>query len=418
MGIQHSLRRINLSHAILITGLVAGLLVIMFRPAGAVADLPTNAKVFTKYSDTDPSTVSLSSLSKVTRDYDVIPTNKSKSVSSSLTGVPLVEFLRKVDTDLDGVGFVKVRLNVTDDSRIALVPLGDLGAERPPMVLASGKVGSRSLGTPALVPGQPDDVDAIKQDNIVTFSKSQPYIQIVPSKPGAKLISVKINKSKKSNGQYNLSASITNGTKGAAVKYQWFQTDAKGNQVAIGTNKSVTTSATGTKDVVVSVVATETESGSTGQQYMSYIPKSSDKGSTKDPGTGTGSNGSGSGSGSGTGLEPARAPEAAFPAAINTTPTPYTPRALKHRPDHAAAGQSFDPRSDPVHRHRDRPIQLSDHQRRAECFRDRRPQDRQRRPALDPDRRGQRRRWRHPAERASRAGDGRAQQHFPAGRQL
>lgn len=326
MGISHSLRRINYSHAVLIAGLVVALLAVMFRPSGAIADLPTRANVYVKYDDSDYASVDLSSLSKVTRDYDVIPTNKSKSVSSSLTGVPLVDFLKSVGTDLENVGFVKVRLNVGDDSRIALVPLGESDAERPPIVLASGRVGSRSLGTPALVPGQPDAGTPIRQDNIVGFSKSKPYIQIIPSKPGAKLISVKINKKKKSSGQYSLSASIMNGS-GAPAKYQWFQTDAKGDQTLIGSGKSVTTSATGTKDVVVNVVVTETSTGSTGQQYMSYIPKSKDKGSTSDPGTGTGGSGSGSGggNGSGTGTGNGAGNGAGAPGSINSTPTPYTP---------------------------------------------------------------------------------------------
>lgn len=326
MSRTYSLNRLKLSHAILVVGLVVALLAVMFRPSGAIADLPTRANVFVNWNDDSSASVDISDLSKVTRDYDVIPTNKSKPVSSSFTGVPLVEFLKAVGADLDGVGFVRVRLNTTDDSRLALVPLGSPSDERPPMVLASGKVGSRSLGTPALVPGQPEDDKPIKQDNITGFSKSKPYIEIIPSKPGAKLISIKINKKKRSGGQYALSASIMNGS-GAPAKYQWFQTDAKGNQALLGSGKSVTTTATGTKDVLVSVVVTETTTGSTGMQYMTYIPKSSESGSTKDPGgSGSGSGGTGSGTGTGTGTGSGTGtgiPQGS--GTITTTPVPTPP---------------------------------------------------------------------------------------------
>jgi hypothetical protein len=340
--LNNSLRRVNYPHAILGLGLALVLLVVMLRPSGAVADLPSRANVFVKYDDEDYAVVDISKLTQVTRDYDVVPSGKKNSVSSRLTGVPLVEFLRAVDSDLDGVSFVRVRLNTTDDSRLALVPLGDANAERPPLVLSSGKVGSRSLGTPSLVPGQPDSSEPIEQDNITGFSKSKPYIQIIPGRPGSKILNVRIDKNKRSDGQYNLSASIHNGS-GSAAKYQWFQTDAKGNQALIGSGKSVTTTATGNKEAVVSVVVTETGTGSTGVQYMSFIPKSSDKGKTTNPGGSGSGSGGGTGSGSGGGGTPGGA------GSIQTTPVPgYTPPTTPRTPSPQSTTPDFTPPTTPA----------------------------------------------------------------------
>lgn len=316
-------RGLNLPHLILALGLLTVLLLVMFRPTGAVADLPTRANVYEAWNSEQSVEVKVEKLSKVTRDYDVIPTNKKNSVSSKFTGVPLVDFLREISAELDGVAFVRVRLNTTNDSRLALVPLGEAGAERPPLMLASGKVGSRSLGTPALVPGQPGS-DPISQDNIIGFAKTKPYIEIIPSKPGAKILRIKINKQKRKDGQYNLSANIMNGS-GAPAKYQWFQTDAKGSQALLGSGKSVTTTATGTKDVVVSVVVTETGTQSTGMQYMSFIPKATNSGSTTSPGGSGGGSGSGGGGGSGTGSGGGSGSGLGSPGAITTTPAPYRP---------------------------------------------------------------------------------------------
>lgn len=319
-----SLKRISPSHAILVVGIVVAILAVMFRPSGAVADLPMRANVYVKYNDTDYATVDLSKVSTVTQDYSIVPTGKSKPVISSFSGKPLVKFLQEVGTeDIGNIKFVRVRLNSTDDSRLAIVPLGDQNAERPPLMLASGKVGSRSLGTPALVPGQPDLGDPIEQKQIVGFSKSKPYVEILPAKPGADVLTVRIHRKQRTGGQYALSAAVIKGGSGAPAKYQWFQTDAKGNQALLGSGKSITTTATGTKDVVVSVVVTETSTGSTGIQYMTYIPKSSEKGKTTNPDAGKGGSGTGSGNGTnGTGTGNG------VPGngnGIATAPVPYTP---------------------------------------------------------------------------------------------
>jgi hypothetical protein len=298
-------------------GFVLILLAVMFRPSGAVADLPTRANVYVKYSDSEYATVEVSKLSQVTREFDIVPTKKKTPVKSNLTGVPLIEFLKAVDADLSDVAFARVRLNTTDDSRLALVPLGEPTADRPPLVLSSGKVGSRSLGTPSLVPGQPEADQPIHQENIVGFSKSKPYIEIIPAQPGAKILGVKISKKRLKSGQYSMTAKISNGS-GKPAKYQWFQTDAKGNQAKIGSDKTVTTSATGTKEVVVSVVATETGTGSTGLQYSSYVPKSSDSGSTKNPGGSGGGSGGGTTTGNGTGSG-----TPGGTGTITTAPVPY-----------------------------------------------------------------------------------------------
>lgn len=312
--------RINPQHAILFAGVLVALFAVMFRPTGAVADLPSRAIVFDSWNGDATKTVQLGDLSQITREYDVIPTGKGKPVASKLTGVPLVELLKKAGADLENVGFARVRLNTDNDSRISLVPLYTDKDERPPLVLASGKVGSRAIGTPALVPAQPEANKPISQDNFSGFSKEKPYIQVLPSKPGAKIISVKISKSKKGSGQYRLTANRMNGSDSAA-SYEWFQTDAKGEQKSLGNSQSVTTTATGNKEVVVNVVVTESSTGSMGMAGMDYIPKSDEKGKTTNPGGGSGS-GSGTGSGTGTGSGSGTGTGS---GAITTTPTPYRP---------------------------------------------------------------------------------------------
>ncbi len=331
------LSRVNTQHVILLVGVLVALLAVMFRPSGAVADLPSRAVVFGSWDGDSTKTVELSKLTQISRDYDVIPSGKGKPVTSKLTGVPLIDLLREAEVDLGGVGFARVRLNTDDDSRLALVPLHPDKNERPPLVLSSGKVGSRSLGTPALVPAQPESDKPIRQDNIVGFSKNKPYIQVLPGKPGAKLISIKISKGRPNkDGQYRLTANRRNGS-GSTATYEWFQTDAKGDQVLLGSGQTITTTATGNKEVVVSVVVTEKTTGSMGMQYMTYIPKSSDSGKTSSPGSGSGS-GSGRGPGSGSGSGGGSGSGNFGSGGITTTPTPFrppttTPNTPKRAPD-------------------------------------------------------------------------------------
>jgi hypothetical protein len=326
MNRTHTLR-INPSHALIVLGMVVALFAVMFRPGGATADSPVRADVFSTHkADGTPAQVDIGSLTKITQTWSVIPSGKKygQQVDSKLTGVPLADILREGGADISGVNFARVRLNVDNNSRLALVPLGSPSDERPPIVLFSGKVGSRSLGTPSLVPGQPDN-RPIYQNNIVGFSKSKPYIEVIPAQQNAQLLSVKVTKEKKKTGQYNVTAKVTkrDGGKVNGVAYEWFQTDANGKQTRLGTGSTVTTTATGTKNVVVNVVATQTSTGSMGIGSTSYIPKSDGNGNTKPPasGGGNGNNtnqgtGGGTNTGTGTGTSPG----------ITTTPSPsYTP---------------------------------------------------------------------------------------------
>ncbi|MGB0888707.1 MAG: hypothetical protein ACPGWS_00355, partial [Solirubrobacterales bacterium] len=62
-------KRMYASNAFMIFGLVVTLLVVMFRPSGAEAVLPTSATVFDRYDATTGAAVKFSDLPKITSEY-------------------------------------------------------------------------------------------------------------------------------------------------------------------------------------------------------------------------------------------------------------------------------------------------------------------------------------------------------------
>lgn len=296
-------RKINYSHALLVTGLVLSLLVIMFRPAGADATLPTKIDVFDAWDSDTPSSVPLDGVGKATRDFDVILKGKTTPTKVSLTGWPIDKVLENGAANLDGVQFVKVRYAGSgSDGAISLISL-DPGAERPPMILASGKKpGVGSFPVPAIVPGQPTD-KPITEADIIGFNVggSNPRISLVPGKPGAKILDVTLRSKRTSSGQIKYTPYVHNGTKNAARKIRWYtatEGDGKGPVEKATTDTFTTDNATtGSAQRSVSVVVTETVSGSTGGANATYNSRKKSKGRTIAP---TGSTGSAGNNGTGT----------------------------------------------------------------------------------------------------------------------
>ncbi|MGH2959769.1 MAG: hypothetical protein ACRDKE_09200, partial [Solirubrobacterales bacterium] len=230
MNRQSSPRQLNYSHALLIAGLLLSLFVVMFRPAGAEAVLPVGVDVF-KTSDTEGSRekIDVNDLKPQTitdRPYNVRLNGKSSDTTVKLTGIPLLEFLKAGKVETEGVQFVKIRFGDSDLQGFTLLPLDQANTERPPMILSAGKIPGRgNFPTPAILPGQPNFKQAIPQDMITKFKTGGGVeaIKLVPAKPGARIMSVKINGADKAgkNGQYTLTANILRGGKsGARTTYE------------------------------------------------------------------------------------------------------------------------------------------------------------------------------------------------------
>lgn len=332
-NLQAKSRRINPSTAFLTFGLLLTLFAVMFRPGGAEAVLPTEALVFPKYDATTGATVKYSDLQKITADYDVILTGKKSASRIALTGIPLVDFLKANNVDTNGVGFVKIRIGTTDDSAPALVPLNpEATTGRPPMILDSGnKPGVGPFKTPAIVVGQPTD-KPITEGQIVPFDRKTQELTIIPSQPGAKIMSVRVSSKKTSKGEYKLTAKATAGTSGGALKYEWFAGDKDGT-ASVVSNKSTytTTDATsGTKQRSVNIVVTEVSTGSTGANSFQYVSKKANDGKTtpfpKTPGTTTPGTGTTPGTIPGTGTGGNGTPGGGvFTPSPGSTPIPSTP---------------------------------------------------------------------------------------------
>jgi len=331
MNRPRSLRHLNYSHALLISGLVLSLLVVMFRPSGAEADLPTSVDVFDSAGaeqDGAPATVPLKGLPEIGNvDYNVILRGQKKGTEVGLSGVPLIEFLKAGGVKTENVQFVKIRYGTTNDGLISLIPLNQADTERPPIILGSGKAPGRGpFDTPAIVPGQPDLSKAISEESFAPFSTKGPRLKLVPGAPGAKIMSVKITSKKRKNGEYTFSAKVSGGGSGAK-EYQWYTYDSKGKPVVGQTGPSMETNnaTTGSSEHDVSVVVTERGTGSTGAAAVEYTSRKKTKGATKnpypDPTPTTGSNtGTGTGTGAGTGFG-----GGAVNTLPNTSPTPAPP---------------------------------------------------------------------------------------------
>ncbi|MBJ7458320.1 MAG: hypothetical protein JHD02_03950 [Thermoleophilaceae bacterium] len=280
-------KKLNPSHVVLIAGLVLSLLVVMFRPAGAEAVLPTSVDVFeTSETDSAPATVKVGDLPEINNvDYSVILHGKKKPTTVGLSGVPLIEFLKAGGVKTDDVQFVKVRYGTTDDSVISLIPLNQSDTERPPIILSSGKKpGLGPFKTPAVVPGQPDLSKAISEDSFVPFSTKGARLKIVPGAPGAKIMSVRVTAKKRKNGEYTLSAKVSGGGSGSK-SFQWYGFDSKGNPVKLDTGPSIETkdATSGTSQHLINVVVSERGTGSTGAGSVEYTSRKKAKGATKNP---------------------------------------------------------------------------------------------------------------------------------------
>ena len=173
---ERARRRVYASSAFMVLGLFLCLLVVMFRPGGAVADLPPSVNVFPKFDSTTGATVKFSDAQKLTADYDIVLNGEKQPSKISLTGVPLVELLKAGGVDVSGVGFAKVRLGAENDSSIALIPL-DQGSERPAMVLDSGnRARKRFIPDTVARSRAADDGAALrKADRFARQGRGQPH---------------------------------------------------------------------------------------------------------------------------------------------------------------------------------------------------------------------------------------------------
>lgn len=317
-------RRSYASSKFMLAGLFLCLLVVMFRPGGAEAVLPANALVFDKYDATSGATVEYGDVPKITADYDIVLNGKKAPTKISLTGVPLVEMLKKGGANVENVTFATVRLGTSDNRSIALIPL-DQGSPRPAIVLDKGtKPGTGPFSTPSLVPGQPTTAP-ISEKQMVPFNRREETLTIIPSKPGANLMSVRISSKKTRAGQYKLTAKVTAGGSGGSYKYQWYAGDKL--DPTSNTSTFTTTDATsGTSKRNVNVVVTETGTGSMGARSYGYTArKSDDDGQTTDPSPKTDSGG---GSTTNTGPSTTPGTNGVIPNQLATPPgtSPSTPQ--------------------------------------------------------------------------------------------
>lgn len=316
-------RSYNPAHVFLVAGLVASLLLVMFRPGGADASLPSQALVFEKYDATTPATVNVKDIKPVENvKYQVIPRGKTAPVEATFSGTPLIEYLKKANVALENVNFVRVRLGSNDDSVVSLVALDQESTSgRPPLLLDTGRIAGRgAFNGPRIVPGQPTDAP-IHETHISSVLPKGSKPTFIPAQPGARIMSVRVKAQRKKNGELKLTARVTAGGSGGGMKYTWYGFDSQGNSSVVSSTSTYTTSdaTSGTAKHQVNVIVTETGTGSTGVGGYGYTSKKKNDGAKRGPtsstGRGNGGGGTGTGTGGGTGNN------GVFPNA-NSTPSP------------------------------------------------------------------------------------------------
>lgn len=322
-------RSYNPAHVFLVFGLIASLLVVMFRPGGADASLPSQALVYEKYDANSPATVNVNDIKPVENvKYQVIPRGQKNAVEATFTGKPLIEFLKKANVSLENVGFVRVRLGGNDDSVVSLVALDqDSTAGRPPLLLDTGRLAGRgSFNGPRVVPGQPTDTP-INETQISSVLPKGSKPTIIPAQPGARIMSVRVKAQRKKNGELKLTARVTAGSSGNGMKYTWYGFDKDGNSSVVSSTSTYTTSdaTSGTATHQVNVIVTETGTGSTGVGGYGYTSKKKNDGSSRGPTSSTGGRSGGGTTGSG-GTGTGTGANGVFPNSSTTTPgTTVTP---------------------------------------------------------------------------------------------
>lgn len=258
----------------LVTCAMVALLIALMNTSSARAKLPSNVDVFPNYRfDNAPASVKLADLPVIRDEYNVLLRGKKKGTSITLTGVPLLDLLKFAEADTENVQFVKVRYGTTDDSVISLIPLDQFSLRRPPMILGSGRrPGLGPFPTPAVIPGQPDFSKPIREERFTPFRADAAPLALIPGKPGAKILSVKVRAVKLKSGEYMLSASATTGTSGAAKAYNWFGPDSNGRPVRVSNRDSIKTRDANLGNAVhsISVVIYELGTGSTGVGHFVY----------------------------------------------------------------------------------------------------------------------------------------------------
>lgn len=255
----------------LAAGLITAIAALAIYPLAADALLPSAAWVFrTEQFDSPPKQVALSSLPQVTREYDVLLRGRSQPTRISLTGVPLVEFLKsRGDVDVTKVPFVKLRFGEnSSDASIALIPLtGVEDGSPPPMVLNQGmKPGIGVWPTPAVVPGQPGS-RPITEGSIFPFDR-RAGLSVVPAIEGAQILAVRIEKKRKKNGEWLLTARVVN-PQGGPLVYRWYGSGAIG-QSGMKKRFATTDATIGKQKRTVNVVVSSPETGSIGAGSFSY----------------------------------------------------------------------------------------------------------------------------------------------------
>jgi hypothetical protein len=138
------------------------------------------------------------------------------------------------------------------------------------------------IKSPAIVPGQAGS-KPLDEDSIVKGFSGR--IGVVPGKPDARILSVRVDKRQVAKKQYKFTPVVLNGTKGAARQIHWFETTEKGKTIDRGVHDTYTTdnATEGTAQHFISAVVTEKISGSTGTGANSFNARKPTKGKTSNP---------------------------------------------------------------------------------------------------------------------------------------
>jgi hypothetical protein len=274
MHSERSLKNINFSHALLITGLFVTLFAVMFRPAGAEATGPSTVDVYKSFDEDVPSSVAKNEVDSFEGEYNVILKGQTKSKPVTLKGVTLVDYLKSVGAKTEGVQFAIISFSDNRNSIASLYPLNQDQPLRPPMILSEGqRPGLGSFPTPSIVPGQPLTSSPIKESEFVPFAPSKSGISIRPALPGAKMMGVHVQRKHLKSGEYKLTAEVkSNGTKNPD-KVQWYSADAQGKTIAkgVGTSIETTDAKTGSGVNTYFALVTESNTGSIGIGQTEYI---------------------------------------------------------------------------------------------------------------------------------------------------
>jgi hypothetical protein len=252
-------------------GVIVALVFVILRAGTAEAALPATGFVYPAWNAPGSNRFNFADLPLSTHTYSIKFRGKRRTVATDLTGISIIDVLKAGGVDPTVVPFVRVRVNSvrstqTDDSQLALIPLGLDNPDTPPMVISKWIGPNGPLPSPAIAPPQVSS-NGLSQAQIFPFDPRGQELTFIPAKPGAQIMAVQIRMRRTSNGQYRLIASVSGGSGNGRLLYRWFTSDGLRASGSVFTTTDVTA---GPHNHLVNVVVSSPSTGSFGANSFAY----------------------------------------------------------------------------------------------------------------------------------------------------